>query len=648
MSGSSKLNLKLVRQLLGVLRSLDISLAIKVYSGSALAPMPTVDELARPEASLFWLTAFTSYAQNQSHSGLLLSEEILLADFFSDADHPIEAEGLRLVEVLGRFEDLSSRYAGHCTSAKALEDHPTAIFVYRPEANLVYLNRWYQMEAELGAFLRERMARPPRVLPEGFDPQFRNFFQSAEVAGNPWQAAACLTALRNEFSVITGGPGTGKTTTITRMLCLLMSLGDDMRPQRVRMVAQTGKAAERMREAFNANLEQVLSTLPPTESAALNELCRQRIDPASTIHRLLQYRGGGRFAHHAGNPVSCDFLIVDEATMVDLELYLNLFKALPQDCRILLLGDKNQLSAVETGNVFSDLTTTEGVIKQGLNVFSDDFRRSFQQLSGCVLPQIDGPAPILGDRVVELLKSYRFTADSEVGRLASMLLEESRLPNPDEGIVSVTALNSNWTGVLQQALLPFKNALAGVSEPEDLLKEIESTRVLCAVRSGPQGVLGINRMLTEFVFGNGSAPDTPIHGLPIIVVRNDKNLGLWNGDCGVFFRDSDTGQMGAYFPGKGEEDPPRRYNPYALPDWEPAFALTIHKSQGSEYPSVIVVLPQLKRNFLTWELVYTGITRGKQKVSLIMPESRAGQALQRIDRVSGLRWEMGGLRPFRK
>lgn len=628
---------ELVDQLLEVLRPLDLSLAIKVCSGNSLDPVPSSRALCQPEAGLFWLTALTSYAQNQSHSGLLLDPKLSLAQFFSDADLGEPAQRVRLVDLVGPVEDLAARYGPLCVSAAELHSQPTAIFVYRPTARLVYLNRWYQMEAELGAFLRERFDRPCIALPADFEQSFRRYFEPDQVLNNPWQAAACLTALRSEFSVITGGPGTGKTTTITRLLCLLMSLGKGARPTRIKMVAQTGKAAERMREAFNANLEAVLQTLPTEESERLSERCRSCIDPASTIHQLLGYRGMNAFVHHAGNPVSCDVLIVDEATMVDLELYLKLFRALPANCRIILLGDKNQLSAVETGNVFSDLTTVGGAQANTLNVFSKEFADCFAALTGVALPAAGTTAPALGDRVVELVKSYRFTAESEVGRLATLLLTQGRLPRAGE--FPMTTLQQDWQSKLRATLSPYRSALEQSASPESLLREIEQTRVLCAVRSGAQGSAAINSLLTQAIFGGGQDSSVPVHGLPIIIVRNDKQLGLWNGDCGVFYQDAVTGQLGAYFPAKREGESARRFNPFALPDWEPAFALTIHKSQGSEYASVVVVLPEMKRNFVTWELVYTGITRGKKSVSLILPAQQLGQTLPRTQRASGLRCE---------
>ncbi|MFT4901779.1 MAG: exodeoxyribonuclease V alpha subunit [Lentimonas sp.] len=641
MDKQSIISLDLVRQLCVALRPLDLSLATKIYSGSALDSLPSVAELTEPKASIFWLAALTSYAQNQSHSGLSLDSSLMLQSIFSDADQPIQCEGLRLVDLVGTVEELPERYGERCVAAAALATRPLAIFVYRAEARLIYLNRWYQMEAELGLFFRERMARSAVPLPVNFADCFRRFFKAEEVAKNPWQAAACLTALRSDFAVITGGPGTGKTTTVTRLLCLLLSLAAEQRPLQVKMVAQTGKAAERMREAFNANLVTVLGALEPARRTELAALCEQRIDPASTIHQLLGYRGLSGFAHHAGNPVSCDLLIVDEATMVDLELYLKLFRALPAGCRIILLGDKNQLSAVDTGNVFSDLTTTAVGQSDALNVFSDEFAQSFEVLAGSALPKINAAASVLGDRVVELVKSYRFTTDSEVGRLATLLLESGRLPAVGEAGFALTTLDQDWQACLYATLQPYRAALQAGVPPAALLYEIQQTRVLCAVRSGMQGSRAINALLTESIFGNGQQANIPIHGLPILIVRNDKQLGLWNGDCGVFYTEPENGQLGAYFQAKAEGGPLRRFNPYALPEWEPAFALTIHKSQGSEYGSVVVVLPELKRNFVTWELVYTGITRGKKTVSLILPTAHLGQVLPRVARVSGLLCELG-------
>lgn len=625
--------------LLKHLRPIDISLGIKVLSGSPLKPRPSLHELIEPKARLFWLAALTSYAQGQSHSGLYLDASSSLADVLDSSDQDLTDADISLLDLLGSGDALCQEFPTVVVTAENLESKPEASFVYRSDSQLIYLQRWYRMEAMLGAFVRDRLRRPPRALPESFFEVFQDFIAPEGLAENPWQAAACFAALRHDFSIITGGPGTGKTTTVTRLIGLLMSLPVGMRPESIQMVAPTGKAAERMRESFNGNLNAMLAALPEHRRQPIVEQKDRVLHPASTIHSFLGSQGNRGFRQHAGNPVSCDVLIVDESSMIDLELFIALLDALPQECHLILLGDKNQLAAVGTGNVFTDLTGTCDAIYGNLNVNSMAFSTAFEALSTCTLPSFEDAEALCGDHVVELTKSYRFTGKSEVGQLARILLDEGRLPHAGELEVPLTDLGADWRGRLKQSLAAYKTVLLEGTDASVLLEVIGQVRVLCAVRGGEYGVEAINDLLGEFVLGRGVAMEQPQNGLPFIIRSNDKNLGLANGDCGVF-RVNEGGDLLAYLPAAELGGEPRSYTPYALPNWDPAFALTIHKSQGSEYDSVVVVLPEMKRQFLSWELVYTAITRGKRHVSLILPDALIGQHLPRVQRRSGLREEL--------
>jgi exodeoxyribonuclease V alpha subunit len=630
---------ELVATLLKQLRPVDISLGIKVFCGSPLQPRPSLEVLMQPQARLFWLAALTNFAQSQSHSGLYLDASSLLTDFFDSAEQAFPETALTLVDLLGEGAALCQQFPGLVVNSEQLAGAPSAYFVYRPESQLIYLQRWYQMEAKVGAFVRERLQRPTFDFPAAFNATFQDFFPTASLADNPWQAAACYAALRHDLSVITGGPGTGKTTTVTRLIGLLLSLPESQRPKSIRMVAPTGKAAERLRESFAEGFDQMLKSLPAGRCATLTEFKDTILSPASTIHSFLGSRGSSGFTHHAGNPVSCDVLIVDESSMVDLALFIALLDALPKNCRIVLLGDKNQLAAVGTGNVFTDLTGTVASTYGNLNVSSSEFQSEFNAVSGCALPSYEDAPALCGDSVVELTKSYRFSGDSEVGQLARHLLESDRLPNADELSVNCIPLNADWQSMLRQSVAAFKSALASDANVADLLGAMDQVRILCAVRRGEQGVEAINQLLTEHVLGAGVNPSQPQDGLPFMVRSNDKNLDLANGDCGIFRADT-SGELLAYLPPSVSGGEPRQFNPFALPAWEAAFALTIHKSQGSEYDSVVVVLPDMQRQFITWELVYTAITRGKHRVSLVLPEALMGQALPRVQRRSGLRQEL--------
>lgn len=638
MKSTMRLTRELAAALVEQLRPIDLALGTKLLRGSPLSPRPPLSELIQPEARLFWLAALTSYAQGQAHSGLSLDPELLLSDFFDAPDKPFPEAALRIVDLLGAGDALCREFPERVVSDAHLAELPQAAFVYRPDCALIYFQRWYSMEQKVAAFVRKRLQQLPAALPDTFDATFQQFFPPAGLTDNPWQAAACFAALRHSFSIITGGPGTGKTTTVARLVGLLLSLPEAERPLAMHMVAPTGKAAERMRESFAENFEAMLNALPEKQADVLRERTAERLSPASTIHAFLGSRGGRGFQHHAGNPVHCDLLIVDESSMVDLELFIYMLDALPAACRLVLIGDKKQLAAVGTGNLFSDLTGSRIADSVSLNSFSAGFHQGFKALSKTDLPAEDFPAAICGDAVVELTHSYRFQSDSAVGSLARLLLGEGRLPMREES-VPCHSFEEDWQAVLEGALTDYKAALTSGQSAAELLAVIARVRILCAVRRSDQGVEGINRMLGNFVLGPGVFSGQPTDGLPFMIRSNDHNLKLANGDCGIFRLDVD-GELGAFLPPGPEEAEPRRLNPYALPDWEPAFALTIHKSQGSEYDQVVVVLPETKRRFITWELVYTAITRGKSGVTLVLPESLLGTQLPRSHRRSGLRQEL--------
>ena len=636
-----KFTKELASAVLKELRPVDVSLAIKVLCGSPLMARPSIDVLLQTESRLFWLAALTSFAQSQSHSGLYLGGDARVVDCFDSLGEDFYDSSLTLVDLLGTGAELCVGFLGEVVESGQLSQHPSACFVYRSAGDLIYLQRWYRMEATLGDFVRERLQREAFVLPNALKATFQRFFSTEHLADNPWQAAACLAALLHDFSVITGGPGTGKTTTVTRMVGLLLSLPEEARPTSIAMVAPTGKAAERMREAFSENFSAMVDQLPDSEAGAkLAERKQAIMQSASTVHAFLGSMGSSGFRHNAGNPVSCDVLIIDESSMVDLELFIALFAALPSHCRIVLLGDKNQLAAVGTGNVFTDLTGTQASSFGNLNVSSADFQAVFETMSACALPHYTNAAPALcGDQVVELVKSYRFSGDSEVGQLARLLLNEGRLPKQGELPVDCITLDADWKGTLTASAVDYKAALLRGADAAELLDVMGDIRVLCAVRRGEHGVEAINRLLAEFVLGGVVNPTQPQDGLPFMIRSNDKNLGLANGDCGVF-RADESGELVAYLPAQIAGGRLRALTPFVLPDWEAAFALTIHKSQGSEYKSVVVVLPEIKRQFISWELVYTAITRGKQKVSLVLPQSLLGQSVPRVQRRSGLRQEL--------
>lgn len=382
------------------------------------------------------------------------------------------------------------------------------------------------------------------------------------------------------LDLITGGPGTGKTTSLARLIGSLQEQAGGKSP-RIALAAPTGKAAARMVDALAAAGVVVDGG-------------------AQTLHRLLGMRGAGSgFRHDRARPLAVDLLVVDEASMIDLSLMAHVLAALPADARLILLGDRDQLSAVEAGAVFADLCASTS-------------------LAPCV---------------TTLTTSFRFGDDSGIGRLADSLrrgdaagaIEQLRAGGPDLDWQGQGDLRS-LVGAAQDGYRPYREAVAAGLPPEELFEHFNAFRVLCAHR---QDVAAINRAL---------AADTlrPAPGTPVMVVRNDPLLRLFNGDIGLVLPDPAQGGLAACFPGGGGA--PRRIPLARLPAWEPAWAMTVHKSQGSEFANVLLALPATVSPVVTRELVYTGVTRARRRVALWASEAVLHAAIEsRAERMSGLR-----------
>jgi exodeoxyribonuclease V alpha subunit len=400
------------------------------------------------------------------------------------------------------------------------------------------------------------------------------------------QRAAARGALVNRLTLIAGGPGTGKTTTLARLIGLLREQAELAGGQvpRIVLAAPTGKAAARMAEA----LQQAGSAIDAE---------------ATTLHRLLGMRGdGSSFRFNRERPLAIDVLVVDEASMVDLSLMAHLLDALPLSARLVMLGDRDQLAAVEAGAVFADLCGS-------------------QKLAHCV---------------AALTTSFRFDSGSGIGRLADAL----RSGDADAllTLLGAGAAGTEWAdsadqrGLFAAAEAGYRPYLEGVVAglpPAELFERFGRFRVLCAHR---QDVAGINQALSS---GDG-APLRP--GLPVMVVRNDPLLRLYNGDIGLALPDPLDGSLKVCFPGEGTCATPRWISFARLPEWEPAWAMTVHKSQGSEFDRVVLVLPEAVSSVATRELVYTGVTRARSHISLWATTAVLRAAIEhRAERMSTLR-----------
>lgn len=491
----------------------------------------------------------------------------------------------------------------------------------------LYLQRYWHYENELARAITERL-RPA----EGVDASLlarglQRFFGSDEQANEQQRAAA--TAVEKNFCVISGGPGTGKTRTVVVILALLVEqFSARGRKARIALAASTGKAAARMKESVERTAAEL--EIEPGVRAAIPS-------DAKTLHRLLgPISESPYFRHDAERPLAVDAVIVDEASMVDLALMTKLVAAVPTAARLILLGDKDQLASVEAGYVLGDIC----------QVTSDSARH-----------------PPISQHIVELKRNYRFGSESGINRLSALV-------NAGEADAVLGILRDTRYADIRGVTLPAPGALAArlrecvmgpeesagnisagyrayrqTDDPREALMRFAAFRILAAVRRGPFGVINLNSLAQEALAAEGLIrPETGLFyaGRPVLVLRNDPQLKLFNGDVGLILPDPEAdGALRAFFMDAGGLL--RRVLPARLPEHETVFAMTVHKSQGSEFERVLLVLPDRESQVVTRELVYTGMTRARKEVELWYREQPLRAALmRRIERSSGLHEALWG------
>ena len=476
----------------------------------------------------------------------------------------------------------------------------------------LYLERFWAAERETAAGV---LALASAAVPEpaGLDGALHRLLpESAFPDARP--RAAARAALRHRLCVVSGGPGTGKTTTVAAVVALFVELGL-ADPLRIALAAPTGKAAARLQEAVQQEMREARAG----RAALVEEVPRLKdfAAEASTVHRLLARAWGG--------PLPVDALILDEASMVDLTLMARVLAALPDGARLVLLGDASQLASVQPGAVFADLCRAGR-----------------------------GAAAPLASCVTELVHNWRFREAGGIGRVAAATvagdagavltaLQEGSgdaagtarlrpLADPSAFERLATRLADEWFG-------PIIEDARRAGGPDSGAGRAQPFRVLCAHRVGPYGAERFNRLVERRLRARGLAPshDAFYPGRPILVTRNDSRTGLSNGDTGVVVRDAD-GPARVWFPElRGEGGGPRLVSPARLPPHESFFALTVHRAQGSEYDEVEVVLGPADSRVVTRELLYTAVTRARRRVVVHGSEESVAAAVERVtERSSGL------------
>jgi exodeoxyribonuclease V alpha subunit len=507
------------------------------------------------------------------------------------------------------------------------------------DSGRLYLHRYFDYERRLAQRLMRLAAAPTQnVADESLRERLDALFAAtAERLGDrlpDWQKIAVALAMLRRLTVISGGPGTGKTTTVVSLLACLIAHDPGCR---IALAAPTGKAAARMLDAIRARAAQ----LPPDIATRL---------PAEsfTIHRLLGVMpGSDEFRHRAANPLPIDVLVVDEASMLDLALATRLLEAVPDSARVILLGDKDQLAAVEAGAVFSEICADPSM--------SVETRERIAALTGIGAARIAPRSPVeptpLHDGVVWFTENFRFATDSGIGRLAALV-------NAGDSEQALTWLRSNadpsvtWLddggrtpraatmARAQQGYAAYCDAVHSGAELAAIFDAFGRFRVLCAEREGARGVAGMNEALSRGFRANLDHPLDPgsrsqwYPGRPVMVLRNDYVLQLFNGDIGIVLP-NDDGDLIVHFP--DADGAFRAIAPARLPEHDTAFATTVHKAQGSEFDEVMLMLPSKASRVLTRELLYTGVTRARKRVVIASdPDVLVQGVASRTGRHSGL------------
>lgn len=614
----------------------------------AQLPLTLNQVVAEPQPLVWLLCALLCHQYGRGHSCILLQDLIdnpdsLLslppqnqyAQFFADRPSHILA-GVSLVDVEQAL----------AASPWLKQDHIAPLVLADKR---LYLHRLFQAEQIVKQQISQRVQQQISLtdqVKEHFDQLFISpaiaepsaYNEPSANSETDWQKLACAMALQRHFAIITGGPGTGKTTTVVKLLALIQHSAAE-RQLTIRLAAPTGKAAVRLTESISG----AINHLPPAMQDGIPT-------EVVTLHRLLGAMPNRRqFKHNAEQPLALDVLVVDEASMVDLEMMAALLQALPSHARLILLGDKDQLASVEAGSVLGDLC--RGAEKGG---YQPETLALLAPFTSTNLSQWQGAGTVLNQATVMLRKSHRFDAKSGIGQLAFAVNRgDTSAVNLFKQFDDIQLLAGNNVNALKPVVVAgYRHYLQLVQHPagnvtdkassdawaQAVLAAYSQFQLLCALRSGDWGIAGLNQQISRWLMAEGllDCSQQWYNGRPIMMQRNNYSLGLMNGDIGITLFDANSGKLRVVF--QLADGSLKWVLPSRLSDIETVFAMTVHKSQGSEFSHCCLVLPPDNSPILSRELLYTGITRAKKQFTLLCGNSEilAQTITKRVSRSSGL------------
>lgn len=582
------------------------------------------------------LAALSSYYHQQGHSCLYLTPDCFNNPFGlvyqSDKFEMLTAIQTKIATFIPNksFTHWQQQLCQHPAFSSNPTDKCPLLLQQYADQTALYLNRLWQDEFEIAKFLTQAKPTPTldyekvtTILAKLFPESHITMEQSPEISNEiDWQKVAVATALKQQLCLISGGPGTGKTRTVSRLLAGLqwLQLSEQKPALSIKLVAPTGKAAARL----NESIADAINNMPLAEE--LKHLIPQQ---ASTIHRLLGLVANRPAKYNPENPLDADVLVVDEASMIDISLLATLFRALRSTTKVILLGDKDQLASVEAGAILGELGQ---FLIEG---YSPAHAEYLQQVCQQQVSTINHHTP-LRDSLCHLSKSYRFHAQSGIGHLASAINQD----NPTlswqcfQHYSDIKLIHYHTTQPAQQiadyAVIEYQTYLNQLNQQNTLtleqIKQIFSlfkqVRILSALRIGTLGIENLNLLIAEQLRKKYLVKFRQAHewysGKAIMVNQNDPNIQLFNGDIGLALPDNE-GHLRVWF--ESENGQFRAVSPSRVPSHEPAYVMTIHKSQGSEFEHCIMLLPQEFNPILTNELVYTGITRAKKRLTVFSDEN---------------------------